>query len=207
MKSTKKNKLIDSFWNWFIQNQISCMKIIDADETDLIDEVLINLVKIQRGLAVEFEKLKDKYVMTISADGIEDYFGIVQEIINRAPTVENWEFIAFRQPYGKEQVARITINVSGFTLDPKQIKFSPLIEDGNLYIQIFSADINEETKNKIGYGCLMLLDNIIGEYNCVKMISGFEYYNISESTGFSNKLKPLTEMREFIDSYYQMDKN
>lgn len=207
MKSTKKNKLIDSFWNWFIQNQISCMKIIDADETDLIDEVLINLVKIQRGLAVEFEKLKDKYVMTISADGIEDYFGIVQEIINRAPTLENWEFIAFRQPYGKEQVARITINVSGFTLDPKQIKFSPLIEDGNLYIQIFSADINEETKNKIGYGCLMLLDNIIGEYNCVKMISGFEYYNISESTGFSNKLKPLTEMREFIDSYYQMDKN
>lgn len=207
MKSTKKNKLIDSFWNWFIQNQISCMKIIDADETDLIDEVLINLVKIQRGLAVEFEKLKDKYVMTISADGIEDYFGIVQEIINRAPTVENWEFIAFRQPYGKEQVARITINVSGFTLDPKQIKFSPLSEDGNLYIQIFSADINEETKNKIGYGCLMLLDNIIGEYNCVKMISGFEYYNISESTGFSNKLKPLTEMREFIDSYYQMDKN
>ena len=207
MKSTEKSKLIDSFWNWFIQNQISCMKIIDADETDLIDEVLINLVKIQRGLAVEFEKLKDKYVMTISADGIEDYFGIVQEIINRAPTLENWEFIAFRQPYGKEQVARITINVSGFTLDPKQIKFSPLIEDGNLYIQIFSADINEETKNKIGYGCLMLLDNIIGEYNCVKMISGFEYYNISESTGFSNKLKPLTEMREFIDSYYQMDKN
>jgi len=207
VKSTEKSKLIDSFWNWFIQNQISCMKIIDADETDLIDEVLINLVKIQRGLAVEFEKLKDKYVMTISADGIEDYFGIVQEIINRAPTLENWEFIAFRQPYGKEQVARITINVSGFTLDPKQIKFSPLIEDGNLYIQIFSADINEETKNKIGYGCLMLLDNIIGEYNCVKMISGFEYYNISESTGFLNKLKPLTEMREFIDSYYQMDKN
>ncbi len=207
MKSTKKSKLIDSFWTWFIQNQISCMKIIDADETDLIDEVLINLVKIQRGLAVEFEKLKDKYVMTISADGIEDYFGIVQEIINRAPIVENWEFVAFRQPYGKEQVARITINVSGFTLDPKQIKFSPLIEDGNLYIQIFSADINEETKNKIGYGCLMLLDNIIGEYNCVKMISGFEYYNISESTGFSNKLKPLTEMRDFIDSYYQMHKN
>lgn len=51
VKSTKKSKLIDFFWTWFIQNQISCMNIIDADETDLIDEFLNNLIKNQRGLA------------------------------------------------------------------------------------------------------------------------------------------------------------
>jgi hypothetical protein len=143
--------------------------------------------------------------MTISADGIEDNFDIVQKIINKSPTIKNWKFIAFRQPYAKGKINKIVITVSGHTLDPKQIMFLPIIEDEKLYIQIFSTDISEETKNKIGYGCLLLLDNIIGEYACVKKVDGYEYYNLTEATEFKNELKPLTEIGEYLNSYYQLE--
>ena len=97
----------------------------------------------------------------------------------------------------------ISLTVSGHTLDPKKIMFLPIVEDDKLYIQIFTIDINEETKNQIAYGCLMLLDNLIGEYDCVKKVNGYEYYNISAAEEFVDELRPLTEIREFLDMYYQ----
>jgi len=203
MKSSNSRTLIYNFWNWFGQNESTYRRIIDDNEADLIDDILNKLIDIQKGLAVEFEKSNGVYVMTISADGVDENFDIVQEIINEAPGIRNWKFIAFRQPYAKEKINEIVINVYGFTLDPKQIMFLPVTEDGKLYIQIFSAEISEENRNKIGYGCLMLLDNIIGEYACVKKVDGYEYYNMSEATDFKSKLKPLTEIREYLDLYYQ----
>jgi len=203
MNSTDAIYLIDGFWQWFSQNELTYRKIFDDNETDLIDDILSKLIRIQRGLAVEFEKHDEIYVMTVSADGIEEYFDIVQEIVNKAPLLNNWKFFAFRRPYGKEQLQTLRLTVYDHELDPKQIMFLPLIEDGMLYIQIFSKDINDGSKGKIGYGCLMLLDNIIGEYACVKEIDGFEYYNLSEADEFKNQLKPLIEIRESLNAYYQ----
>jgi hypothetical protein len=194
---------IDAFWNWFRRNEFIYRRIIDEGETDLIDDILNRLIEIQKGLAVEFEKSNDIYVMTISADGVEEYFDIVQKILLKTIEIKGWKFIAFRQPYEKDKINEITITVNGNTFDPKQIMFFPIIEDEKLYIQIFSADINEETKNKFGYGCLMLLDNIIGEYACVKKVKGYEYYNLIEATEIESELKPLTEIREYLELYYQ----
>jgi hypothetical protein len=205
MNSKTTNNLIDEFWKWLGQNELEYRRIFDDRETDLIDDILNKLIEIQKGLAVEFEKSNDIYVMIISADGVEEYFDIVQKIINKAPLIKSWKFIAFRQPYEKERLQKFVLTVNGYSLDPKQIMFLPIVEEEKLYIQIFSPDINEETKNKIGYGCLMLLDNIIGEYACVKKVDGYEYYNITEANEFENELKPLTEIAAYLDSYYQLE--
>ena len=203
---SNNNKLIDEFWKWFGQSELTYRRIFDSHEIDLIDDILNKLIEIQEGLAVEFEKSNNIYVMTISADGVEENFDIVQNIIDKSLAVKNWKFVAFRQPYGKDRINKLVISVYGHKLDPKEIMFFPIIEDEKLYIQIFSADITEDTKNKIGYGCLMLLDNIIGEYACVKKVDGYEYYNLTEATEFENELNPLTEIGKYLDSYYQLEK-
>ena len=51
----------------------------------------------------------------------------------------------------------------------------------------------------------MLLDNIIGEYACVKKVDGYEYYNLTEAAEFENEHKPLTEIGEYLNSYYQLE--
>lgn len=203
MHSKNKNNLIGEFWKWFEQKELSFRSILDEKETDLIDDILNKLIEIQDGLAVEFEKTKDHYVMTVSADGIEDNFDMVQAIIDKAPHINHWNFVAFRQPYDKATLKELVITVYGHTLDPKKIMFLPIVEDKNLYIQIFSKDINEETKNEVSYGCLMLLDNIIGEYACVKKVKGFEFFHLEEAVRFESKLRPLIEIRDYLHDYDQ----
>jgi hypothetical protein len=194
--------MIKQFWDWFAKHQAGLRKITNSDY-HLIDSILIELRKIQTGLAVEFEKEGDLIIMTISADGVEGNFDIVQEIVNHSPTLDKWNFVAFRQPVSREKINKITITVKDIELDPKKLKFLPITEDDNLYIQIFSETLTDDNKSDIGYGCLMLLDNLIGEYDCVTKVRGYEFYNLSESKDFADDLKPLTEIREFLDNYYK----
>jgi hypothetical protein len=193
--------MIKQFWDWFTNQQLTLRKIIDG-EYELIDSILIELRKVQTGLAVEFEKNGDVIIMTISADGIEDNFEAVKDIVNNSPKIDKWSFVAFRQPVSREKINSITIKVKEIILDPKTIWFRALKEDNNLYIQIFSDILTEENKGEIGYGCLMLLDNLIGEYDCVKKVSAYEFYNTNESQEFKDDLNPLTEIRDFLNYYY-----
>jgi hypothetical protein len=112
------------------------------------------------------------------------------------------DFIKFYTD-SKESLQNIVLNVNGYDLNPKRIFFLPIVEEEKLYIQIFSEHINEKTKNNIGYGCLMLLDNIIGEYACVKKVDGYEYYNLKEATDYEKDLKPLIDIGEYLDYYYK----
>ena len=196
--------MIKQFWDWFTNQQLTLRKIIDGDY-EIIDSILIELRKIQTGLAVEFEKYGDEIIMTISADGIEDNFEVVKEIVSNSPKIDKWNFVAFRQPVSREKINTITIKVKEIILDPKTIWFRALKEDDNLYIQIFSDILTEENKGEIGYGCLMLLDNLIGEYDCVKKVSAYEFYNTKEAQEFKDDLDPLTEIRDFLNYYFGVD--
>jgi len=201
VNTTSGTETINAFWNWFSQHQLTFRSIIDG-EYDYIDSILNELRKIQKGLAVEFERSTDKIAMTISADGVAENFDIVQQIVQESPEINSWEFIAFRQPVAKEKIDDLTITVSGVSLDPKHLMFLPIVEDELLYIQIFYDALTEENENMISYGCLMLLDNIIGEFDCVTKVAGYEFYNLSEATDFIEELRPLTQMRDFLDEYY-----
>jgi hypothetical protein len=196
--------MIKQFWDWFTNQQLTLRKIIDGDY-EIIDSILIELRKIQTGLAVEFEKNGDEIIMTISADGIEDNFEVVKEIVSNSPKIDKWNFVAFRQPVSREKINTITIKIKEIILDPKTIWFRALKEDDNLYIQIFSDILTEENKGEIGYGCLMLLDNLIGEYDCVKKVSAYEFYNTKEAQEFKDDLDPLTEIRDFLNYYFGVD--
>lgn len=204
MTSTS-DSLIEEFWEWFKHNELTYRKIWDDKNSDLIDDILHRLTKIQRGLAVEFEKHEGIYVMTISARGIEQYFDAVQNIVNKACSLNSWKFFAFRQPYSPQQLENFYLTIGDNTFDPKLIMFLPIEEDGKLYVQIFAVEITDETKDEIGNGCLMLLDNIIGEYDCVKKIEAFEFYNLNEASEFKDELRPLIEMTQFLKSYYNQD--
>ena len=196
--------MIKQFWDWFTKQQ-STLRKITAGDYDLIDNILIELRKIQTGLAIEFERNGDEIIMTISADGVEDNFEIVKEIVNSAPKIDKWNFVAFRQPVPREKVNSITVTVKGITLDPKTLWFRALGEDDKIYVQIFADNLTEDNRNDIGYGCLMLLDNLIGEYDCVTKVDGYEFYNLNEAQDFKDHLDPLTEIRDFLDNYYRVD--
>jgi hypothetical protein len=193
--------MIKQFWDWFARHHFILRGVGDGNY-DLIDDILSELRKIQAGLAAEFEVDRDLLTMTISADGLEENFEIVRAIVNNAPTIEGWNFVAFRQPVPRDKIDKITIMVKDLELDPKQLWFLPVTENDNLYVQIFHDSLTEDNRNDICYGSLMLLDNLIGEFDCVMKVKGYEFYNLVDAKDFKQDLKPLTKIRDFLDQYY-----
>ena len=141
--------------------------------------------------------------MTVSADGVEDNFEVVKAIVQKSPIIDSWNFVAFRQPLPEGKLSDFTLTVSGINFDPNELLFLPIIEEDNLYIQIFTDSLTEDNENLISYGCLMLLDNIIGEYDCVTKVNGYEFYTLSEAKDFTEDLRPLTEIRHFLEEFYE----
>ena len=172
---------------------------------DYIDWILEKLRLIQTGLAVEFEISSDIIVMTISADGVEENFNIVADLIIKAPQINQWKFIAFRQPVAKDKVDKISVSVNGLSLKANMFKFLPLTDNGFLYVQIFSDLLTKENQNDIEYACLLMVDNIVGEYDCVTKVKGYEFYNLSEASDYVEELRPLSEIQEFLNDFYEIE--
>lgn len=192
--------MIKDFWEWFEVNQLSLQRIIEGDY-DLIDSILIELKKIKSGLAVEFEKSNERVLMTISADGVSDNFEIVKKIVQSSPKIPNWEFIAFRQPIDRAKVKNFSISIKDLEIKSTDFDFIPIIEENKLYILIFSEKITNENRNDISYGCLLLLDNLIGEYDCVTKVDGYEFYNTSEPEYNETLARPLTDISDYLHDH------
>ena len=194
---------VDDFWTWFIKNE-KRLKNFETDPDKYLTELLEQAKKIKRGLAIEFEPPKNGVInMTISANGSVDLFNLVRDMVERAPSIKGWKFIAFRQRMPIASVKEMKLNVGGLTLDPSQMKFFPMIENNQLNVIIYAAGVNEQNYNQVAYACFLLLDNILGEYDCVTKVSSFDFHALPEKKEELADLKPLLELAEYVDNAYR----
>src|SRR5688500_14721381 len=88
---------VDEFWSWFVRTE-ERLKTFETDPDKYLNELFIQVKKIKAGLAIEFEPPQNGIIkMTVSANGNIELFQLVREIVERAPVVKGWKFIAFRQ--------------------------------------------------------------------------------------------------------------
>ena len=175
----KKGDPIDKFWAWFKENETR-LRNFEKDPDKYLTEVLTQAKKIKPGLAIEFELPKNGIInMTVSADGDKNIFHIVQNMINKAPAIEGWKFIAFRQRVDLVQMkGGLKIKADDLELDPEMMKFFPIINGDTLDLIIFTKGVTEENYNHVAYGGLLLLDNILGEYDCVTKVRSYDFQNM-----------------------------
>src|SRR5215203_2156385 len=147
----KKGDPIDKFWNWFKENEKRLRKF-EEDPDKYLTEVLTHVKKIQSGLAIEFEPPKNGIInMTISADGDRNLFTVVQNIVDKVPTIEGWKFIAFRQRVNLETVKGMKLKAADHELDPEKMKFFPIINSDTLDLIIYANGVTEENYSQIAY--------------------------------------------------------
>jgi hypothetical protein len=197
----EKNNSIESFWSWFSKNE-RIYRNFQSDPSEYLDKLLSEIKKISNGLAIELEMPKDGIInMTISADGDMNLFPIVQQIIDKAPKVDGWLFWAFRQRISIEKVKSLILKVQDQELDPSKMKFFPIISGDILDIIIYTNLVTKENRNQIAYCCLMLLDNLLGEYDCVTKIHNYDFHTMPTDLREFNKLKPLLEIANYVDNF------
>lgn len=197
----RKDDSVENFWMWFSENE-KTYRNFQRDPEKYLNEILAKVKKISGGLSVELEPPKDGVInMTISADGVSDLFPIVQKTIEKSPKINGWNFYAFRQRMPVEKIKDMTLTVKGYTLDPNKMKFMPLVSGNTLDIIIFVDDINDVNENQIAYGGLIILDNLLGEYDCVKAVRSYDFHVFPTDPKQLAELKPLIEIAKYIDDF------
>ncbi len=201
----KKGDPVEKFWTWFKENEKRLRKFEEGPDRYL-NEVLAQARKIQPGLAIEFEPPTNGLInMTVSADGNRELFPLVKNIVDKAPAVEGWNFIAFRQRMGPELVKEMKLKAEDQELDPGKMKFFPILNEGSLDLIIFTKDVTEENDNQIAYGGLLLLDNILGEYDCVTKVNSYDFHTMPENKEELEGLLPLLDLAAFVDEFHSAE--
>ncbi len=199
----KKADAIDNFWKWFHENQ-KRLRGFESDPEKYLAELLDRVKKIRRGLAIELELPNNGIInMTISADGVKELFPLVDSIVAKAPKIDGWKFIAFRQRLTKEQLTGVKVQAGPLQLDPSQMRFFPLVEKDKLDIIVYVKGITEDNYNHVAYGGLLLLDNLLGEYDCATKVRSYDFHDMPVKKEDLDGTLPLFELAAYIDKFHR----
>src|SRR5215831_5953364 len=171
MTDKTTTEMISEFWAWFDSYRDG----VDATaqmRDQHIDKILEHISRIEPGLAVELGVREDGVKeMTISPDGVRERFPIVEQIVSQAPSMEGWEVIAFRQPIR----ADFSLRCGDLELTPAELYFLPLEEDGALDVIVYGQGFSDQDKDDLSYHGLIMIDNLIGEYDCVTQVRHYDF--------------------------------
>ncbi len=198
----KKQNTVEGFWKWFEKNEQELRSFPQNPDYHL-NRILKQLQKIEKNLAVELEPARkgSPPIMTISADGVRENFPIVQEFISNAPVLEHWKFVAFRQRMSKDQIKGMVLRSQDFELNPMEMRFAPISDRDNLDIILYTKGVNAVNYEQVAYGGLLLVDNILGEYDCVTKVRSYDFHQLPTSKSELRKLKPLLQLADFVDRW------
>jgi hypothetical protein len=199
----KEKILIDRFWAWFKENgnRYLFMNQIDSQEIKdkLLDEITIELHKYCDKLFFEIGGHPDKgpVELIITAEGIKENFNKVEQLVSSAPSIKDWEIIAFKPAMGKGFITEFM----GKKFDPSKIIFVPLTnkEDPNeVGLQVCYTDYNEDEREIFVNGTYIALDCLIGEKSTTLDIDYMDIIKTPKNITEYN-FRHLEDIKEYID--------
>ena len=97
---------VENFWKWFETNNEQLTMLADLDEREqqqLLEQLQDQLTHYREGITYEMgEPTPTGRTLTFSAEGDFALFRYVDELVENAPDLDWWDFIAYRQPKGKD---------------------------------------------------------------------------------------------------------
>ena len=190
-KSNDKEK---QFWEWFVANKTRLYEQKEQREK-LFDELAEQLHKVDPNLMFVFSPVHPDGIreFTISADGIKQYFPIVESLVNKAPQIDKWKINAFRQRVPSDDIAikyDDSVNVSYANIYFRYAHDSDKIA---LELNVENLIDSPNFKNAI----YILLDGLIGEFDMETQISSIDFV-LLDTNKIAN-LSPLVALRSVVD--------
>ncbi len=182
---------IQRFWQWFVENADALYGLAKNDISAALKKIDNRLKSLNRLIVPElnFEPGTDKLELVLSADGIEQVFPAVEAIMEKAPDIENWKFIAFRQPVKLGE----TLEIDGEIYNPDDFYFSSSSgADGKTDLDIYVKNYNAEEYYRYLSVVFRLINLLLGEYKTVKKIGNVRVMPYQPS----GDLKPLRSLPE-----------
>jgi len=169
-------KNITLFWNWIQYNEQTLRNL--QNEKPKIQKLFLfwldkSLHYYSEGLdcILVFPKRNNKTIqLIISANGNPDYFEAVTNLVDNAPKLNHWNFIAFIQP--SENIEKMEAGLDkpyvfkDINLKASEIKFEPLQYENYkkidmiVYLKNYTVHCNNKNLLEVVY---VIIQDIIGE--------------------------------------------
>jgi hypothetical protein len=173
-------EIADRFWTWFEKYEELYLQMEPVHLELLLDALHRELKRVHPLLTFEFSTLSEEgeRVLIISADGIAEAFPEAVRLVEWAPELPKWEFLAFRPRIPDLDHA---VELEGVSLHPRDIAFDFELTGGELILSLYVKDYDPEN-NWHGLATLILLDAMLGEYDAVTKISSLRIHSLSEAS-------------------------
>lgn len=134
----------------------------------------------------------DLRTLVISCDGVKEGIAAVNDLISKAPSIEGWSIVAFRQPVDDN----LTIEMDGLKLSTSDILFDyQAAQDNMIDITLYVDKLSDTNRDKYLQATFVLLDAAIGEYAAMTKI---RYIDLLQTPKDTKVLHSLNELIKII---------
>ena len=181
------------FWDWFVKHQNDYYS--DNIDESLFDKLNIQLNKIDSNLTFEFSPIHDNGIkeLIISAAGLKESFPSVIKLVDKAPKIDKWKIVAFRQ---RLPLDYDSVQLGDFRLSYDDIYFRYSKDSDKIGIELNIRNYNDSLE--FNQSIYLLLDGLLGEYDVETKISWIERKKLEES--MIDKLYKFVDLREMVDN-------
>jgi hypothetical protein len=203
-------KKINTFWNWFQDNNQSIKNILSETPKNQkhlffwLNKHLHYYCK-EIDFVIAFpKKPMDKTQLIITANGNPEYFKQVVDLIDNAPRLRTWIFVAFIQPM--EDIEKMIDKLDNpyvfkdITIKASGIMFLPLNCDENcrkfdimVYLKNYNIHCNTKTWKQ---AIFIIMQDIFGEKQVYQHIN---FVQLAQMPDNNEELIHLYDFQMFID--------
>ena len=188
------------FWQWFADNNEQLTMLGELDEKAqqaLLDEMQNKLDEYCEGLTFKIgEPTPSGRTLTFSAEGDIDLFKNVVELTDNAPDLDWWEFVAFKQPKGKD----LKVTFDKYRFETKKMYFLQLESEEEpdiLGIRVALPNPVHDDDDQL-VGVYVTLEAMIGEFDCTTLVGYLDTCAIPENPQ-KEGFRPLDDFPEFVE--------
>lgn len=191
---------IEQFWQWFLDHNeqlIALGDLQDMEREELLDAMQQQLTKYCDGLGYEMgEPTANGRTLTFTAEGDTDLFRYVVELVDAAPDLDWWEFVAFKQPMGTE----LKVRFDKMLFDTRKMYFQQLEceEEPEMLGLRVAVENGERQDEDFQVGVYVTLEALMGEFDCATMIGYMETVPVPDEP-FKAGFQKLDDLPKFVE--------
>lgn len=191
---------VEKFWQWFQDHNeqlIALGDLQDNERTSLLDTLQRQLTAYCDGLVFEMgEATANGRTLTFSAEGDTDLFRYVVELVDNAPDLDWWEFVAFKQPMGTE----LKVRFDRYLFDTRKMHFMQLEcdEEPDMLGLRIAVEGGENQEEDFQVGVYVTLEALMGEFDCATLVGYMETVPVPAEP-FKEGFNPLDDLPRFVE--------
>lgn len=190
----------DSFWAFVAKHEVRLFELAKKNPVAAMTELQQHLdgADAGRGAIIELSldpTAKTKSLIVVTADGDRARFADVRRVVAAAPTLKQWDVVAFRQ----RREPSHTLELGGLKVSVADFQFREVRRHaGQVDLEVFVRGLTQQTNAAHQQAAFIMMDGVVGEYDMETKVGSIDF--LALPTPAPTGLRPLTELAKVVDS-------